>query len=316
VQRRDRTFDRAERLTAVRFQVGHGVQKSASIGMGWRVENLMFGAEFDDASGIHYGDAVGDLRNNSKIMRDEEHGEVELGAEFGEQGENLRLDRDIECGGGFVGDKQLRMVHDGHGDHNALAHAAGELVRIVAGASGGIRDGDIIHGIDCALPRLALRHLVVRQHGFRDLIAHPHDGIERRHGLLENHRDARAAELAHGVVRKIGEIASHAIPGEVDFARDVCLSREQAHDGKGCDRFAGAGFADQAQNFAGCDGEVEIADGRQGSSGDSPGLCRRKFYVQVADVEKREHDVMLAAFDRTLAPADHGQPKRLSPDGL
>jgi hypothetical protein len=36
----------------------------------------------------------------------------------------------------------------------------------------------------------------------------------------------------------------------------------------------------------------------------------------VADVEKREHDVMLAAFDRTLAPADHGQPKRLSPDGL
>ena len=238
MQRRNRAFDRAKRLTAIRVQVGDGVQKSASIGMGWGVEYLMFGTQFDDASGIHYGDAVGDLRNHGKIVRDEKHGEAKLGAEFGEQGEYLRLDRDIEGGGGLVGDEQLRVVHDRHGDHDALAHAAGELVRIVAGASCGIGDGDIIHGINGALPRLTLRHMVMRQHGFRDLVPDPHNGIERGHGLLENHRDARAAELAHGVVRKISEIAGRAILGEVDFARDVCLSREQAHDGEGCDRFA------------------------------------------------------------------------------
>src|SRR5271165_4368171 len=312
MQRRDSAFDGAKRATAIRFQVGHGVQKSASIRMGGGVEDLMFGAEFDDASGIHYGDAVSDLRNHGKIVRDEKHSEAKLGAELGEQGEDLRLDRDVEGSGGLVGDEQLRMVHDRHGDHDALAHAAGELMRIVAGPSGGIGDGDIVHGIDRALPRLALRHLVVRQHGFRDLVADPHDRIERGHGLLENHGDARAAESTHGVVRKIGETARRAILGEVDFARDVCLSREQAHDGEGCDRFAGAGFADQAQNFTGSDGEVEITDGGQSSCGsNAPRLSSRELYVQVTDVQKREHDVMLAAAG--YWPRINGRPFLLLP---
>ncbi len=37
---------------------------------------------------------------------------------------------------------------DGHGDHYALAHAAGKLVRIVAGAAIRVGDGDICHGLN------------------------------------------------------------------------------------------------------------------------------------------------------------------------
>jgi hypothetical protein len=114
------------------------------------------------------------------------------------------------------------------------------------------------------------------------------------------------------VVGEIGKIAGRAVLGEVDFARDARLSREQAHEGEGCDRFAGAGLTDQTQNFAGSDREVEIADGRQGSRGDGGlGLSRKEFYVQAADVEEREHDVMLAAAG--YWPRINGRPFLLLP---
>ena len=46
------------------------------------------------------------------------------------QVEDLRLDRDVQRGGRFVGDQQLGIARQRHGDHHALAHAAGQLVRI------------------------------------------------------------------------------------------------------------------------------------------------------------------------------------------
>ena len=46
-----------------------------------------------------------------------------------QQLEDLRLDGDVERGGGLVGDQQVGLVGERHGDHDALALAAGELVR-------------------------------------------------------------------------------------------------------------------------------------------------------------------------------------------
>ena len=47
--------------------------------------------------------------------------------------EDLRLDRDVERGRRLVGDQQLRVAGERHRDHHALAHAARELVRVLAG---------------------------------------------------------------------------------------------------------------------------------------------------------------------------------------
>ena len=210
-------------------------------------------AELDHASGIHHGHAAGNLGNHGKIVRDEEHGQAELGAQFGEQVKDLGLDGDVERGGGLVGDEQLRAVDDGHGDHHALAHAAGKLVRIVAGAAVGFGDGDIRHGLNGKLCGLALGTRAVREHGLGDLVADPHHGIERGHRFLEDHGDARAAQLAHGVVGQGREIARCAVLRKENLAGNPCLRREQAHDGQGSDGFAGAGFADQSEDFAGGD---------------------------------------------------------------
>jgi hypothetical protein len=45
-----------------------------------------------------------------------------------QQVEDLRLDGDVERRGGLVGDQQVRVADQRHGDHDALAQAAGELV--------------------------------------------------------------------------------------------------------------------------------------------------------------------------------------------
>ena len=48
------------------------------------------------------------------------------------QVEDLRLDGHVQRRGRLVGDQQLRIAGQRHGDHHALAHAAGQLVRILA----------------------------------------------------------------------------------------------------------------------------------------------------------------------------------------
>ena len=99
------------------------MQQSLSIRMSGRVEDIGLGAKFDEASGVHDSDAIGYVRNDSQIVRDEEHGESELVAQLVEQIENLLLDGDIERGGRLVGNEELRAVDDGHGNHHALPHA-------------------------------------------------------------------------------------------------------------------------------------------------------------------------------------------------
>ena len=47
-----------------------------------------------------------------------------------QQLENLRLDGDVEGGGGLIGDEEVGLVGQGHGDHHALALPTRKLVGI------------------------------------------------------------------------------------------------------------------------------------------------------------------------------------------
>ena len=60
-----------------------------------------------------------------------------------EQRDDLRLHRDVERGGRLVGDDQLGLGRERERQHDALAHAAGELVRIVVDAHLRRRDADL-----------------------------------------------------------------------------------------------------------------------------------------------------------------------------
>src|SRR3546814_8399043 len=59
----------------------------------------------------------------------------------------------VECGGRLVGDDQLRLGGQRERDHHTLAHAAGELVRIMVDALFRRRDADIGQQLHGALAR-------------------------------------------------------------------------------------------------------------------------------------------------------------------
>ena len=60
-----------------------------------------------------------------------------------QQIEDLGLDRHVERGGGLVGDQQDRVAGKCHRDRGTLAHAAGELVRVLPGTPLGVGDADV-----------------------------------------------------------------------------------------------------------------------------------------------------------------------------
>lgn len=61
---RNCAFDGRERKTAVGRQGRNGAQQALCIGMRGGAENICFGAEFNQVSGVHYGDAIGDMRDD------------------------------------------------------------------------------------------------------------------------------------------------------------------------------------------------------------------------------------------------------------
>ncbi len=67
-----------------------------------------------------------------------------VGDERPQQIEDLRLDRHVERGRRLVGDQELRLAGERHRDHRALAHATGELVRVVPEPGVRARDADLV----------------------------------------------------------------------------------------------------------------------------------------------------------------------------
>ncbi len=62
--------------------------------------------------------------------------------------EDLRLHGDVQRGGRLVADQQVGIVGDRDGDHDALALAAGQLVREGPGAPLGLGDADEFEQFD------------------------------------------------------------------------------------------------------------------------------------------------------------------------
>ena len=81
--------------------------------------------------------------------------------------------------------------------------------------------------------------------------------IERAHRLLEDHRDAGAADVAQLTVAESGEVAAL----EQDAAANVGGGRQQAKDRGRRDGFARTGLADERQRLAGLEVERDAAHG-------------------------------------------------------
>ena len=84
-----------------------------------------------------------------------------------QQRKDLRLHGDVERGGRLVGDEQIGLVGERHGDHHALALAAGELVRIAREPRRRIGDADLGEQLERARARRLAGQALMQQQGFR-----------------------------------------------------------------------------------------------------------------------------------------------------
>ena len=133
--------------------------------------------------------------------------------------EDLRLHRHVERGRGLVGDEQLRVADQRHRDHRALAHAAGELVRVVVEPLVRVGDADAVEHLDRALARRGLGDVVVDPVGLDDLVADRVERVQRRQRVLEDHRDLAAAQLRISVAGSDEVLAVEPdLPGQLGLA--------------------------------------------------------------------------------------------------
>ena len=222
-----------------------------------RVEHLVDAALLDDAPGVHHADAVGEAGDHREVVRDPDQRRARFAAQLLRLVEDLRLDRDVERGGRLVRDDELRPVEQCDGDGDALAHAAGELVRVGAQARVGRGDSNTGERGARLLACLCSAHVLVRAHCLDHLRVDAQHRVERHHRVLEHHRDARAAHLAHFLLGQADEVAAF----EDDAAADDAPRRiDQPQDREAGDGLAAARLADQSQHLARAQREAHPVD--------------------------------------------------------
>src|SRR6185436_5978773 len=151
-------------------------------------------AVLDELAGVEHADAVAHLADDAEVVADQERGGVVLLLEVRDEVQHLGLDRRVEARRRLVQDQQLGIGGERHGDHDALLHAAGELVRIPAQDGLGVGDLDLSERTDRAFARLVAARSAQRE-DLTELASHSQRRVERGAGVLVDHRDLVAAQL-------------------------------------------------------------------------------------------------------------------------
>ncbi len=212
-------------------------------------------AFLDDLARVHDRDAVGDLEEQREIVRDEQHRELELALQVTHLLQDLALHDDVERGRRLVHDHELRVQRERHRDDHALAHAARELVGV--GANAALVDADAVEQLARTREGVTLGDALVRAHHVDKLVTDPHDGIERVHRALEDHRDVLppiAAQVLCVPLRQVVAAEEDAAAG--DLGRRAQDLHERVRDG----RLAAAGLAGESEDLTGADRQVDAVD--------------------------------------------------------
>ena len=135
-------------------------------------------AALDDAPRIHDVDPLGVARHHAEIVRDDDERHVEPARQPVHELHDLRLDGHVERGRRLVRDNELGITGDRNRDHDALAHATRELVRILLEAAGRIGDADQAEELDGALVRRSGIGPAVLLKRLGDLPANGENGIQ------------------------------------------------------------------------------------------------------------------------------------------
>ena len=135
--------------------------------------------------------------------------------------QDLCLDRHVERGCRLVGDDQLGIAAQRHGDHHALQHAAAELVRILPDPALRVRNADLLETPHRFLARCCAVHAKVQFQRLGQLAPDRENRVQRGHRLLIDHGDLLAADLADLGVGQLQQV----LTVEDDLAADGLAGR-------------------------------------------------------------------------------------------
>ena len=191
------------------------------------VVNLSRGARLDDLASVHHHHSVGHLGDDAEIVSDEDEAEAHLVLQLLEELQDLGLHGDVERSRRLVGDDDVGLHRQRHRDHDSLALAAGELVRVLVERGGGLGDADAAHQVERPLLGLHPGH-PVNPHHLAELPADSVDRVQVAERVLEDHGDPLAVDRAALVRRhreQVAAVEQHLAGG--DLARGTV---DQVHD--------------------------------------------------------------------------------------
>ena len=137
---------------------------------------------------------VGDVLDDGQVVGDEQIGQVALFLQLLQQVDDLRLDGHVQRGDRLVADDELGIQRQRAGDADALALAAGELVRI-AGLVVGLQAA-VVHDLVDIVVKLVLGDQVVLAHGLADDLADRQARGQAGERVLEDDLHLRCAARA------------------------------------------------------------------------------------------------------------------------
>ena len=256
--------------------------------MGRRVEQRRHALQLDQLAGVHHGDAAGALGQQRQVVGDEQQRHVLSALQLHQQLQHLGLHGHVQRSGGLIGNQQLGRAGQRDGDHHPLAHAAGELVRVGTQPRLGIGHLDQAQQLQRALAQPGLGPALVDLERLDDLEADGVARVQAGHRVLEDHRDVAAgdaAALAGAEFQQVLTVEAQQVGG------DAAGRLHQAHQRQHGHALAGAGFADDAEQLAALDVQVQALDGGKGA------VLRAELDGEVADLEKTHgaHGVMRGA---------------------
>src|SRR5450759_3848303 len=248
--------DRLERLMPVSVQSRNRPQQRPGVRMLGVREHVNGRARLDHPPRVHHHHALAHAGHHAEVVCDQDGGRAEVAVDMAQQVEDLGLDGDIQGGGRFVGDQDLRRGGETHRDHGPLAHPTGKLVRVIASACLGRRDAHPAQHRHRHGHRLGPVQAVMQANRLRNLPTGPEDRVQGRHRVLNDHRDVLSTDLTHLSLCRLGEVSTLVD----DTAADDLARTLKAHDAQCGHRLTAARLADDAERLSGVELERYAID--------------------------------------------------------
>ena len=134
---------------------GQGFQQPLGVGMAGMFEQCGHRSLLHPFSGVHHQHAIAHSGHYAQIVGNEQHGRAEIPPQGAQQVQDLGLDGHIQGRGGLIENQHIGLGQQRHGDHHALAHAAGQFMGILVEPARGIGDAHRVEHAQGRAARLA-----------------------------------------------------------------------------------------------------------------------------------------------------------------